>query len=692
MRFKSKAVAKYVVDRLHLLALPLLLLGFFEYLCRGSIIATLVWMKNEPLLYLLNYLLILALLLLFIALFGRTWTGYSGLAAVLSLIGFVSGVKTSILGVPLMPWDVVLSKETQSVAPYLSGILNIKLLGVTVVFMLVSIGLLKFTPKFQMKFHWSERILFVAFMYVIGSSMYLSKPFDLRDRAHVADISWNQAENYQMNGFLATTAINIKLIFIPTPANYNEAAMKTLVNNIPRRTNIDQKIKPNIIVVLSEAFWDPTLLPKVTFDHDPVPNLHQLMKTYSSGWMLSPQFGGGTANVEFEVLTGNSMRFMPNGSTPYIQYVDHGIDSLPSILRRQGYTTTSINPFFNWFYNSNNVYKDFGFSKFISSEFFAQNFKGLYIADSEVTKNIIAQTQRSAGPDFIFANTMENHYPYYNGKFKHNAFKVSGNVTNQTKNLLATYATGASDADLMLKSLVDYYAKSKEPTIVVFFGDHKPALGSNYSVYYDTGYFKPNDPDILPKMFDVPVVVWNNYLPPHKDNLDISPSFLGPYVLNLAQQEGTPYEDYLYALSQKMPIIPPSHYYEGFNINPADLEPYELLQYDMMFGNQYQLSLEKTTPVIDPNFLLGYGKMEINSVAQLAQNSASVVISGDNLVQMSTAYINGKAMPTKWIKNGELQATLPKKLKPGKAAFEVKVIDSEKIVVSESNQVNVVVS
>ncbi|MDB5054878.1 MAG: Arylsulfatase [Bacilli bacterium] len=689
---------KYILSRVHLLVLPLLLLGYFEYLCRGNASNTVGWIRGNILIFILNYLLVLALLLLFAAIAGRTWMAYTALSAVLVVIGFISGVKMKFLGVPLMPWDIVLSKETGSMTTYLHGILDKGLLGFTVLFIALSFGLLKFVPNFNVKFKWPEKVVFLAFAVFVGFCIYSNKPIDLKDRFHISNISYDQATNYRTNGYLVTTSINIKLVFIPVPTDYNEQNMKAIVDNVPRRTNIDPNVKPNIIVILSEAFWDPTLLPNVTFDHDPVPNLHQLMKTYSSGMMLSPQFGGGTANVEFEVLSGNSMRFTPPGSTPYIQYFNHGIDSMASILRRQGYTTTAINPYYNWFFNSKNVYKDFGFSQFISMEFFQQNIKGYNIADSEVTKNIIAQTERTPGTDFIFANTMENHFPFYPGKFKENTFKVSGNVSDSTKGILETYATGAADADLMLKNLVDHYTETKEPTIVVFFGDHKPVLGSNYGVYTDTGYFKPNDSGRLKKMYDVPVVVWNNYLPQHKDNLDISPSFLGPYVLNLAKKEGTPYMDYLYALSQKDPIIPPSFYYDGFNIKAADLIPYQLMQYDMMFGKQFLMQQVKD-PIVDPSFKLGFGSMVIDSVSpahisagvalQQGQNGSTLTVSGQNFVQESRIYLNDKMMATKLTADGKLTTEVPMDIykKAGSIVVEVKVKDSENIVISDSNQI-----
>lgn len=694
-------IMNYLLNRLHFLVLSLLLLYYFEFLCRSSASDTVNWMIAYPLPFLLNFLLVFTLLLLFAAIAGRTWIAYMALSAIMAIIGFVSGVKMKLLGVPLMPWDVVLSKETESMTEYLSGILDKQLIGYSVVFIILSFVLLKFVPKFNLKLKWPDRMIFVAIVVFIGFCILTGKPSDFKNRFQIINISWDQAANYKTNGYLVTTSTNIKLVFIPIPQDYNELNMK-VIQNIPRRSNINPNVKPNIIVILSEALWDPTLLPNVTYDHDPLPNLHQLMKDYSSGWMLSPQFGGGTANVEFEVLSGNSMRFAPIGSTPYIQYFNHGIDSLASILRRQGYTTAAINPYYDWFFNSKNVYKNFGFSQFISMEFFKQNVKGYYIADSEVAKNIIEQTKRTPETDFIFANTMENHFPFKASKFKPSDIniKVTGKVSDATKSMLETYATGAADADLMLKSLVDYYTKMKEPTIIAFFGDHKPVLGSNYGVYTETGYLKPNEPGRLKKIYDVPVVVWNNYLPKHKDNLDISPAFLGPYLLNLAQKEGSPYMDYLYTLSQKNPIIPPSFYYDGFNIKADDLKLYKLLQYDMMFGKQLVMQGVKD-PIVDPNFKLGFGKMVINTVVpaevkvglpfQQENDFSTLIVSGENFVPQSLVFINGKKVTTKLLADNTLKAFVPKEdySKVGKMLIEVEVKDSQQIVVSDSNQMSV---
>ena len=128
--------------------------------------------------------------------------------------------------------------------------------------------------------------------------------------------------------------------------------------------------KPNVIFVMSEAFWDPTLLTNVTFSEDPVPTIHRLQKESSTGYLLSPQFGGGTSNVEFEVLTGNSMSFLPGGSIPYQQYISKPIPSLASYFADQGYKSMGIHSYEGWFWDRNKVYKELGFESFKSSEHF----------------------------------------------------------------------------------------------------------------------------------------------------------------------------------------------------------------------------------------------------------------------------------------------------------------------------------
>lgn len=334
---------------------------------------------------------------------------------------------------------------------------------------------------------------------------------------------------------------------------------------------------PNIIILLSEAFWDITQIKSLQFSEDPAPMFHALQEKFSHGTLLSPMFGGGTANVELEVLTGHSMRFFPEDSTPYEQYLKQPTASLASLLAGQGYKTTAISPFYHWFFNSSEVYKHLGFSRFISLEYFnPDEYVGPYIGDHAVVRRIIEESERNPGPDFIFANTMENHYHYWPGKFKKNHIEVKSHMSNAVTGIAETYAQGLSGADRALQELVLHYSRLKEPTIIVFFGDHLPSL-EKLLVYKESNYISgEDDPDFLEKMHNTPVVIWSNYLPKEaKEELHMSPSFLGPYVLNLAKRPGSPYTDFLSDLYRKMPVLPPKTYYEAMNIDMNLVKQYE---------------------------------------------------------------------------------------------------------------------
>lgn len=677
-----------------LLILPLLLVLLTEFLDRGGhATITLLWGRDHLRELILNYLLVFGLLLFVTALIGRTVISFWIVTLVLMVLGLVSGVKYKILGLPLLPWDLVLSGETSDMVQYLKNIVSPMLIAGIVGFIVLGIVLFRFVPRFNAVFGWKSRLALLAVSVFVVLTAYYDKPFAVKKALKIDTIPWDQAENYRKNGFLAASMMNLDLVFIKEPVDYNEKNMDAILASIPRRTDVQTDVKPNVIVMLSESFWDPTIIKNVTFNQDPVPFLHSLQQTQTSGWMHTSQFGGGTANVEFEVLSGNTMRFAPQGSLPYIQYVNHEMDSLASILTRQGYTATSVNPFHNWFFNSRTVYQNFGFSRFISSEFFdTVPEEGHFLPDTDVSKIIIEESEKSAGPDMIFANTMENHFPYYGGKFKDNPFKVSGDMPDETRGMLETLAKGINGADRSLQMLVEHYSKKNEPTIILFFGDHLPSLGNEFKAYRDTNYLLENDPDSLNKLYRTPFVIWNNYLPQQKQSLEINASFLGPYLLNMAKLPGTPYTDYLFDLSKKHPILPPKNHYASYNLTDADVKNYELLQYDAMFGKGY-LFKEFKDKIINKNYELGYGPMKIERAEAVngegaAEGDRKLRLAGKNFKPSCVVYLNDKPLSTKFDAGGELTATVPASVakKAGAKNVQVKIKDSQDVVIAESEK------
>ncbi|SDC65314.1 Phosphoglycerol transferase MdoB [Paenibacillus sp. UNCCL117] len=685
LQLALRTYGRRTATRLPLLLWAVWIVVLVEVLSRGQWGESLGWTFTAIPVLGLNALVVLGLLLLLTAITASVRISFWLVSSVCLGFGLVSGVKLSILGVPFLPWDLLLTSETQDMTQYISGIFNFTIISGFIAFVVISIVLLYKLPRLVLRLGWKHRITMGLVSALLLVAIYNDGAVNLKRLVNVQNIAWDQTENVRTNGFLLTTMMNIKYLFLSEPGGYDEKSIRALASSAPPAVTQAADVKPNIIVVLSESFWDPTQIKGLSFSRDPIPFYHELASKYSSGTMLSPQYGGGTANVEFEVLTGNSMRFLPQGSTPYNQYIDKGIDSLASILARQGYTSTAINPFHSWFYNSKSVYQNFGFSKYISQEFFVPDYEGPYLADRGVAKEIIQASEASSGTDFIFANTMENHYHYYPGKFKENTIEVTG-VTGEAKGMFETLAQGLTGADNMLKSLVTHYEQSKEPTIIVFFGDHLPSLGDDYQAYKDSGYLLPDDPDFLNKIHRVPVLVWNNYLPEHQDKLDMSPSFLGPYALKLAGLEGSYYTDYLNQLAQTTPVIPPKNMYAQLGISEESLSGYEKLQYDILFGKQYAYK-DRQLAIKDPNYVIGPGRLEVDHVKLAEVGSDRVItVEGRNLPAQGIVQINGTPVQTERNAYGQLTATV-KQETLGQLPCKVEVIvkDSKDKIVVRSN-------
>lgn len=690
LTYSLRTYSLQALKRMPLLLLSLWIVFEVELLSRGAWSDAFGWTFKALPELLLNTFVVLGLLLLFTAATASIRLSFWLVATFCLAFGLISGIKLEILGVPFLPWDLALTSETKDMAQYLSGLVNFTVISGFITFIAVSLVLLYKLPRMNVKFHWKHRLLMGAASGLLLISVYNDEgSVSLKAWANVQNLAWDQTENVKTNGFLLSTIMNLKFLSFEEPGEYNKDKIRAIVTSTKPVVDAPGEVKPNVIVVLSESFWDMTQAEHLSFSRDPLPFYHSLTEKFTSGTMLSPQYGGGTANVEFEVLTGNTMRFLPQGSVPYNQYIDKEVDSLASILRRQGYATTAINPFHSWFYNSKKVYRNLGFSQYISQEFFEEDYEGPYIADRAVAKYIIESGEKTQGPDFIFANTMQNHYHYYPGKFEENTIEVTG-AKGDSQGLLETYAQGLLGADDMLKRLVEHYERSGEPTILVFFGDHLPSLGDNYQAYKDSGYLEENDPEFLNKMYRVPVLVWNNYLPEHRDVLDLSPSFLGPYLLHLAERPGSAFTDYLYELSRKMPVLPPENLYSAMGISEDMLTNYKLLQYDNLFGNKYAYDAIKDT-IVDPNFVLGLGDLAIeNVVFERSEDAPVAVVRGRNLPYHSIVEINGKPVEAEWESTGELRVALPDGIasEPRDASLklQVKVKDSKDIVVARSNE------
>lgn len=580
-------------------------LFIIELLNKQNLLAVITWFYSSPVELFINYIIVLCIFLMITALLGRVDISAPISLLVLTVFPLASSQKKLFLGEPLFPWDLVLFRYAVDLIPNL----NLKFNYFHFLIIAFSVGLvilMYFTLKrhyLSVKFRLVSGIL--SFSIIGTMSLYPYVTNVVLPKIGINNMDWVQSENYNKNGFALAFIMNTKNIIIPKPHNYNEKTLTSKVKTIEayKMGKEGEAFKhPNVIMVMSEAFWDPTLMRNVSFSSDPIPTVRSLMKECSSGHLLSPTYGGGTSNVEFEVLTGNSMSFFPDGANPYQQYIKKPTPSLASIFANQGYNSIAIHSYHKWFFNRDKVYDLIGFQKFTGIEDFKNpEYKGFYISDEEVSKMIINEHKNSDKPVFIYAITMQNHGPYDTKRYENTEIKVKcDGFTEQGKSILEDYTQGAHDADRSLKLLIDYFKKVEEPTVIVFFGDHLPMLGNNFSVYYETGYVKsPNagwTNEEYKDLHSTPLLIWTNY-PSKKSNLNvISASYLGAYLMDSINMKEPLYFEFLNYAYNNMPVnlkylkMDSNDFLYNQKSAPQlkELETtYWAFQYDILFGKGY---------------------------------------------------------------------------------------------------------
>jgi phosphoglycerol transferase MdoB-like AlkP superfamily enzyme len=251
---------------------------------------------------------------------------------------------------------------------------------------------------------------------------------------------------------------------------------------------------PDIVVVQSESLFDPRIM-KGYENSDFTPNLIRLAAQGTSGKLHVPTFGGGTIRTEFEVLTGLSLRYFDNLQFPYLQMSHKSLPSLVRTLEKHGYTSTAVHGNDPAFWNRTTAFKAIGFDHFVSQSSFPPSAPndGKYMADSAMTDEIMTQLKDSGPPQFIFAISIEGHGPYDVPPVhtaERDAIPVPAGITDRNKLELQTYLYHIGHADAELGRLATLLAKRQRPSLVLFYGDHLPALSNSYQI---TGFVDGDD-------------------------------------------------------------------------------------------------------------------------------------------------------------------------------------------------------
>ena len=549
--------------------------------------------------------LVAVILIALEAITGRMYLAFCTIGPLLLIFPFVSLEKLHYLSDPLFPTDFLFVHQVVNLAPLIVNQRPLAAVaaavGAIAIVALVIAAIVYGWRHFPRIGAWGRVARLVlavpALVFFYSISDYSTYSW-VRDRLNVIPMMWDQKANYDHNGFIMAFALNVPMSHVKTPPGYTAKAMKAMQPDVAVSGGTE---KPDVIVVMNESFWDPTKLPGVTITPDPMPTIRKMQ----SGHMFSPEFGGMTADIEFEALTGFSNAFLPYGSIPYQQDVHRPLPSLARFFNNQGYTTRAIHPYQAWFWNRGNVYKDFAFDKFMSEETLPPIRKrGDLASDDGLTDEVIKEAETMKKPFFYYVVTLQNHGPYEPNRYRETHVEVAAKAMSETsRQSLLSYAEGVHDADAAFAKLVDWAKKRERPTILVFFGDHLPPLSA---VYVESGFLKNNTPprrapipDML-RAHGTPLVIWSNKTGT-VDTGTISPSLIPNEILRLAGMTHPFYTGFLGKVRAKYRVIdrqllldPDGKTGNQDWVQKASFEPlvddYRRLQYDMMFGKEYTRS------------------------------------------------------------------------------------------------------
>ena len=559
------------------------------------------WLAEHPGAVLLNLVFVLSGVVFLTFLCNGLDAGCQLATLVFLIPAVASFFKYRWLHEPLVPTDVGLARQMLPLLPRMFPFVPAVAIAGGVITILFLLG---FTIRrtTQLRFSWGIRAVVCGSSIAIPAMAMASPPVRMSLASSASMGSGSRValgQSYQQYGFTLSFATAIGPWGPVMPEGYSNLTVQAVADRLAAdgHKTIQSVVPADVVVVLSESFWDPTQLAGIHFSQDPAPFYHALRKQSPQSDFVAPGFGGGTANTEFELLTGLSMRFVPEGAVPYMQFIRDPIPSIPRLFLTQGYATVAIHPFERTFWYRNMVYPRLGFERFDAVDTFSRrDVKGPYVSDFSLMQRVISELSAAKRPTFLLAITMENHGPYVNKWATGHSIKVTGKLTPSQADILESYCEGVRDADQALGMLVDYLQHRDRPAVLVFFGDHLPSFGPDYSILKETGFISDglSAQDQL-KIHRPPALVWTNFPCNLPDRGSVtSPQMIWPDILPALGMEHPFFTTFLGKVRQQTPALSHAvtvdHNGQPMLAMPegnAILKDYQMIQYDTLFGRHF---------------------------------------------------------------------------------------------------------
>lgn len=475
-------------------------------------------------------------------------------------------------------------------------------------------------PRYQGRIH---KIVVLA---SIVSVMFIGLPVTTSAAQNanvVASYFSNIAQGYENYGFIYGFSSSVVDRGMSKPDDYTKehvAEITDKVESTKQETSVTKDDAPNIICVLLESFCDPDEIKFLHYNDDPIPTFHKLEENYSTGYLTVPVVGAGTANSEFEVLTGMSMQYFGTGEYPYKTILKKtDCESTAADLASIGYGTHAIHNNGGNFYSRVNAFSMMGFDTFTSKELMnIQTYtpNGSWATDDILVDETIKTLDSTPNqPDFTYTITVGTHGDYPKEQVIENPkYTANGAFDEETRNQWTYYINQLNEVDTFMADLIDKVSKRDENTVIVFFGDHLPTMGLQDSDMRSGDIYKTK------------YVTWNN-MGLEKQDADLYAYQLMASITNsVGIHEGT-------ILNYHQTQMNSSDYLDGL----------ENLQYDILYGDRYCYNGEDKYPATD--IVMGIDPVTVDSATNSIGDS-EVIIRGSSFTKWSKVFVNGSKVNT----------------------------------------------
>lgn len=590
-----------------------------EMLGRRSVFLGFAFMGQSPFVFLYNTVIIFFTLLFALFLRKRVF-GLIVVSSVWIICGIVNYVVLGYRVTPFAAIDILMAKDVLSMIDvYLAKWQQIAFVILALLFVAGLVVLFRKTPRYQgsRKFFGTVLACVLTWILICGLTKY-----NINNRI-ISDDFANLGMAYEEYGFAYCFTNSIIDNGIAKPEYYNQSAVVMLKSKLMDLENHGETKKPNIIVIQLESFFDPNDVKGLSMSKNPVANFTKLKENYPSGYFTVPALGAGTANTEFEVLTGIRSSFFGAGEYPYKTTVNHvPVESMCSLLKRQGYGAYAIHNNVGSFYDREKVYDEMGFDAFISLEYMydVEKTSTGWAKDKTLVNDIMKCLQDTTSkPDLVYTISVQGHgqYPSDEDSCIDHVQLTYDDKTIEPK--FHYYVNQIYEMDQMIGELIKQLDAYGEDYVLVLYGDHLPTLDLSEERL-------PNS-----TLFQTEYIFVNNI------GLKLKDKDIAAYELSTRLFQALNMPD---GYAQKIQRL-----YQG-EMRDKYLELYA---YDMLFGDCYMYNGRR--PLLQ-NTMQRY--VDVIQVGKAENRNGNIYVYGENFNEYSKIYINDSSKSTEYIDKNTL--------------------------------------